>query len=121
MIEINNLIRYRWMDYKENPCELLYKKSENQNTIKENSKIVGLAILFLTTRPITPNIGSLLVSLNSGLIQVWSHHPAGGLLGDFTAIHTDKDYCLSLSSDPENNFLITGELQILEIYDNLLL
>ncbi|XP_053594099.1 WD repeat-containing protein on Y chromosome [Microplitis demolitor] len=99
---------YRWMDYKENPCELLYKKSENQNTIKENSKIVGLAILFLTTRPITPNIGSLLVSLNSGLIQVWSHHPAGGLLGDFTAIHTDKDYCLSLSSDPENNFLITG-------------
>lgn len=85
-------------------------KTDNFNIKKQFKKATALAVLFLTSRPMIPNVGSLLVSMNSGQIQGWSHHPAGGLLGTFSAIHNDKDCCLSLSTDPENNFLITGEV-----------
>lgn len=57
-----------------------------------------------------PNIGTLLVSLESGIIQVWSHHPAGRFLTGFSVIHTKRDSAISLATDPENNYLITGKI-----------
>lgn len=66
-------------------------------------------MIFLSARPIKPNIGTLLVSLDSGLIQVWSHHAGGGFLQAFSVIHAVGDCALSLTTDPENNFLVTGK------------
>ncbi|XP_029678080.1 WD repeat-containing protein on Y chromosome [Formica exsecta] len=66
------------------------------------------AIIFLTAREVKPNVGTLLVALDSGLVQVWTHHPAAGFLGAFTIIHATGDCATSLATDPENQFLITG-------------
>ncbi|KAG5338004.1 WDY protein, partial [Acromyrmex heyeri] len=66
------------------------------------------AIIFLAARETKPDVGTLLVALDSGLIQVWTHHPAAGFLGAFSAIHTVGDCATSLATDPENQFFITG-------------
>ncbi|KAL6441022.1 hypothetical protein ACFW04_003411 [Cataglyphis niger] len=66
------------------------------------------AIIFLSAREVKPNVGTLLVALDSGLVQVWTHHPAAGFLGAFTIIHTIRDCATSLATDPENQFLVTG-------------
>lgn len=66
------------------------------------------SIIFLASRELNPETGSLLVSLESGLIQVWTHHTAAGFLTAFSAIHTQGDYALSLATDEKNEFLITG-------------
>lgn len=54
------------------------------------------------------DVGTLLVALESGLIQVWTHHPGAGFLNAFSAIHKHEDFVTSLTTDPENEFLITG-------------
>ncbi|XP_024936747.1 WD repeat-containing protein on Y chromosome isoform X2 [Cephus cinctus] len=66
------------------------------------------AMIFLTARPMAPKSGSIMVSLESGLIQVWSHHASSGFLVAFSAIHTRGDYAISLATDPKNDYLITG-------------
>ncbi|XP_076227529.1 WD repeat-containing protein WDY [Nomia melanderi] len=66
------------------------------------------AMIFLNTRPSKPNIGTLFVSLDSGLIQVWSHHPGGGFLEAFSVIHSVGDCALSLATDSKDHFLVTG-------------
>ncbi|EGI70048.1 WD repeat-containing protein on Y chromosome [Acromyrmex echinatior] len=66
------------------------------------------AIIFLAAREMKPDVGTLLVALDSGLIQVWTHHPAAGFLGAFSVIHTVGDCATSLATDPENQFFITG-------------
>ncbi|XP_053977818.1 WD repeat-containing protein on Y chromosome isoform X1 [Hylaeus volcanicus] len=85
------------------------KASKHQESILNLIRTVAVrAMIFLSTRPTGPNIGTLLVSLDSGLIQVWSHHPAGGFLEAFSVIHSVGDCALSLTTDPENRFLVTG-------------
>lgn len=66
------------------------------------------AMLFLNTRPMAPNVGTLLVSLENGLIQVWSHHVSGGFITSFSAIHKGGDYVVSMCTDENNEFLFTG-------------
>ncbi|EFN73429.1 WD repeat-containing protein 49, partial [Camponotus floridanus] len=66
------------------------------------------AIIFLTAREVKPNVGTILVALDSGLVQVWTHHPAAGFLGAFTVTHAMDDCATSLTTDPENQFLVTG-------------
>lgn len=66
------------------------------------------AMIFLTSRQTAADVGSLLVSLDSGLIQVWTHHVAAGFLVAFSVIHTRGDCALSLATDPDNDYLITG-------------
>ncbi|KYN02701.1 WD repeat-containing protein on Y chromosome, partial [Cyphomyrmex costatus] len=66
------------------------------------------AIIFLAARETKPNVGTLLVALDSGLVQVWTHHPAAGFLGAFSVIHTVGDCATSLATDSENQFLVTG-------------
>ena len=70
---------------------------------------VGICdILFLNARKMAADVGTLLVSLESGLIQVWTHHPGAGFFIAFSVIHEYRDCAKSLATDPENEFLITG-------------
>ena len=32
-------------------------------------------MIFLNARTVRPDVGTLLVSLDSGYVQVWTHHP----------------------------------------------
>ncbi|XP_071645187.1 WD repeat-containing protein on Y chromosome [Temnothorax longispinosus] len=66
------------------------------------------AIIFLIAREAKPDVGTLLVALDSGLVQVWTHHPAAGFLAAFSVIHTVGDCATSLATDSENQFLVTG-------------
>jgi len=66
------------------------------------------AIIFLALREAKPDVGTLVVALDSGLVQVWTHHPGAGFLGAFSVIHIVGDCATSLATDPENQFLITG-------------
>ncbi|XP_043502264.1 WD repeat-containing protein on Y chromosome [Polistes fuscatus] len=82
--------------------------SHQESAINKTRSVTVSAIIYLNSRPINSNIGTLLISLESGIIQVWSHHPAGGFLTGFSVIHTRRDSAISLATDPENNYLITG-------------
>lgn len=83
--------------------------SEHQKSALSFTRTVGVyAIIFLNSRPVAPDVGSLLLSLENGMIQVWTHHPAAGFLISFSAVHTLGDYAMSLATDPENKYLITG-------------
>ena len=81
-------------------------------------------MIFLQTRPMQPDVGTLLVSLENGNIQVWSHHSAGGYIGCFFAIHVAGDYVVAMNTDPKNEYLFTGvyasdtnlEVKILHLY-----
>nr|CAD7403814.1 unnamed protein product [Timema poppensis] len=66
------------------------------------------AMVFLNTRPMMVNCGTLLVAVENGAVQVWSHHSGGGYLGEFFTIHTAGDYVVSLATDPDNEYLFTG-------------
>ncbi|XP_076748719.1 WD repeat-containing protein WDY [Xylocopa sonorina] len=83
--------------------------SKHQESALNITRIVAVrAMIFLSARPVGPNVGTLLVSLESGLIQAWTHHPAGGFLQAFSVIHTIGDCALALATDPQNYFLVTG-------------
>ncbi|XP_076665272.1 WD repeat-containing protein WDY isoform X2 [Andrena cerasifolii] len=83
--------------------------SKHQESALNIVRIVAVrAMIFLSARPVGPRVGTLLVSLDSGLIQVWTHHAAGGFLEAFSVIHTVGDCALSLATDRDNHFLVTG-------------
>ncbi|XP_050091715.1 WD repeat-containing protein on Y chromosome [Anopheles aquasalis] len=65
-------------------------------------------LMFLRSRPMHPAFGTLLGSLETGVIQVWSHHPDGGYRGQFNAIHMAGDRVIAMTSDASNRFLFTG-------------
>ncbi|CAH1973501.1 unnamed protein product [Acanthoscelides obtectus] len=65
-------------------------------------------MVFLTARKMDPRVGTLLVSLENGVVQVWSHHISGGFITSFSAIHKAGDYVLSMASDASNEFLFVG-------------
>lgn len=86
------------------------------------------AVLFLQTRPMTKehgeesyfksifenksdprlNLGSVFVSLETGVIQIYSHHHHGGYLDQFNAIHKTGDCVLSMATDRKNRYLFNG-------------
>lgn len=65
-------------------------------------------LLFLEARPMHPDYGTLLCSLDNGKVQIYSHHPNGKYLGAFNAIHMAGDRVLTMTTDPDNKFLFTG-------------
>ncbi|XP_017784579.1 PREDICTED: WD repeat-containing protein on Y chromosome [Nicrophorus vespilloides] len=76
--------------------------------------IRGLAVRcmqFLPSRPMHPKVGSLLVALENGDVQVWSHHISGSFIGAFQAVHGVGDYVLSMASDSNNEYLFTGSTE----------
>ncbi|KAG7203778.1 hypothetical protein KM043_013799 [Ampulex compressa] len=82
--------------------------TQQQSALSYTRIVAVRAMIFLTARVVGPNTGTLLVSLDSGLIQVWSHHPAGGFLEAFSVVHILGDAALALATDEKNDFLITG-------------
>jgi hypothetical protein len=58
----------------------------------------------------SPIVGTLLVSLENGEIQIWSHHPVGGYIGKFYANHVFNDYVVTMTTDSKNEYLFTGNL-----------
>ncbi|KAK0177738.1 hypothetical protein PV328_001756 [Microctonus aethiopoides] len=68
--------------------------NNNQSTFIFMQSVAVRAILFLCSRRTGSKIGTLIVSLNSGMIQMWSHHHDGGFIKAFSAIHIDGDCCL---------------------------
>lgn len=66
------------------------------------------AAIFLTTRPSLPNVANLFISIENGRILVFSDHISGGYVDSFNAIHMAGDCVVSLATDNENRYLITG-------------
>lgn len=66
------------------------------------------SMIFLNSRPMDPEVGTLLIALENGAIQVWSHHISGGFITSFSAIHKAGDYVICMATDVDNNYLITG-------------
>lgn len=93
--------------------------SKHQESAFNIIRIVGVyAMIFLNARPIAPDVGSLILSLENGMIQVWTHHPAAGFLTSFSAVHGLNDYAMSLATDPKNKYLITG-LTLIHLYNSI--
>ncbi|KAF5307990.1 hypothetical protein FQR65_LT06558 [Abscondita terminalis] len=71
----------------------------------------GLAVysmIFLSSRVMMPGVATLLVAVENGTVQVWSHHPGGSFITAFQVTHTARDYVTSMATDESNEFLFTG-------------
>ncbi|XP_055921416.1 WD repeat-containing protein on Y chromosome isoform X2 [Eupeodes corollae] len=77
-------------------------------TTKSTLKLSVQALLFLQSRPMSTVHGSLLVALDSGTIQVYSHHQGGGYMNEFNAVHKSGDCILAMETDKRNRYLFTG-------------
>lgn len=55
-----------------------------------------------------PEFGTLCLSLDHGLMQVYSHHNQGGFIDSFNASHLAGDCVVSCATDRENRYLFTG-------------
>lgn len=75
-------------------------------------QVKGVAIrviLFLSTRPMLPNVGTILVGVDNGSVQIWSHHISGGFITAFWVAHAAGDYVISMATDYRNEYLFVGE------------
>ncbi|XP_068151676.1 WD repeat-containing protein on Y chromosome [Drosophila tropicalis] len=84
---------------------------QGQEEIREygvNVPISVQAVLFLQKRPQTLHHGSVFISLDTGIIQVYSHHQRGGYMNEFLAVHKTGDCVLTMATDRKNRFLFTG-------------
>lgn len=52
--------------------------------------------------------GTLLVALENGIIQVFSHHQLGGFMESFNAVHMAGDRVVTMTTDSENKYLFVG-------------
>lgn len=66
------------------------------------------AVVFLKSRPVSPDVGTMIIALENGQVQMWSHHGNGGFLQAFLAIHMAGDHVKSMFSDEMNEYLFTG-------------
>ncbi|XP_045473600.1 WD repeat-containing protein on Y chromosome-like [Harmonia axyridis] len=71
-------------------------------------KLAVHCMLFLEFREPEPNVGTLLVSLENGSVQMWSHHTNGNFITSFQAVHKAGDYVISMCSSKDNEYLFTG-------------
>lgn len=79
----------------------------------------GLAIrcmIFLCSRPMLPNVGSLLIAVENGHIQVWTHHASGGFLTEFNSVHMAGDYAQTMCTDEKNEYLFVGNTRFCSIH-----
>jgi hypothetical protein len=51
---------------------------------------------------------AMFLSLESGQVQGWSDHPAGGFQGAFHGVHAAGDYVAALATDLANRFLFSA-------------
>ncbi|XP_061400442.1 WD repeat-containing protein on Y chromosome-like [Musca vetustissima] len=82
---------------------------EEQHSERSESLPMSVqAVLFLQTRPMNREHGSVFVSLETGVIQIYSHHHHGGYLDQFNAIHKTGDCVLAMATDRKNRYLFNG-------------
>ncbi|KAF5291198.1 hypothetical protein FQA39_LY14440 [Lamprigera yunnana] len=67
-------------------------------------------MIFLNSRPMEVGVATLLVAVENGTVQAWSHHPSGSFLTAFQAVHRPADYVVAMTTDEKNEFLFTGTL-----------
>ena len=94
------------------PRAISWPKSDNAETFEEfrrkNESSVD-KIIFLQTRPNNKHTAILLTCGAEGWVRAWSVHHQGGLLGQFNAAHKPHESVVAMTTDPENEFLITGD------------
>ncbi|XP_069035623.1 cilia- and flagella-associated protein 337 isoform X2 [Lepisosteus oculatus] len=66
-------------------------------------------VLFLRTRERSPNTAILLTSAADGYVYAWSISHQGGMLGKFKATHGSDTAVCSMSTDLEDQMLLTGD------------
>ncbi|CAH0554641.1 unnamed protein product [Brassicogethes aeneus] len=90
------------------------RKAAKMSMVPVPKELVSLRVLavhcmiFLNKREMDPEVGTLLVSLGNGTIQIWSHDTLGAFITSFSSIHKAGDYVLSMATDEDNEFLFTG-------------
>ncbi|CAH1401194.1 unnamed protein product [Nezara viridula] len=65
-------------------------------------------IYYLRKRPQSHKEGNIMVSLDTGVIQLWSAHPKGALVASFYAMHKVDDYIVRIETDINDDYLFTG-------------
>ena len=69
------------------------------------------ALLFLKKRQNEKGVASLLSAGTRGWVRAWSVHHDGGLVGQFNAAHEKGSVIVSMATDPDEKYLITGDSQ----------
>lgn len=77
------------------------------SAVRHNKTAVH-SMICLTTRPCSPDYGTVFVALENGIIQVFSNHYLGGYIACFNAIHMAGDCVTSMAVDKTDRYLITG-------------
>lgn len=98
------------------PSKSLNKSSAS--TIRDSdvgTSICNLALsvnclLSLPQRMISPVVGTIFAGLDNGKVQVWSHHAMGGYLSEYKAVHSGKDFVISMCTDQKNHYVYTGHM-----------
>ncbi|XP_002132489.2 WD repeat-containing protein on Y chromosome [Drosophila pseudoobscura] len=83
-------------------------KADDGRDYGQNVPISVQAVLFLQTRPQTIQHGSVFISLDTGYIQVYSHHSRGGYMSQFLSVHKTGDCVLTMCTDRKNRYIYTG-------------
>lgn len=81
------------------------------HTIITTDKESVEALLFLKKRQNEKGVASLLSAGTRGWVRAWSVHHDGGLVGQFNAAHEKGRVILSMATDPDEKYLITGDSQ----------
>ena len=66
-------------------------------------------LLFLQSRDNDEETATLLAACTDGNVQAWAVHHRGGLLGVFPGVHISGEMVTTMTTDPQDRFLITGD------------
>lgn len=88
-----------------------YSRDEYDSVCKRYESAVEKIIFLESREPNHKDTAILVTSGAEGWIRFWSMHHEGGLLGQFNAAHRLGESILSLTSDTNNYFLVTGDTQ----------
>ncbi|KAK5645470.1 hypothetical protein RI129_006770 [Pyrocoelia pectoralis] len=113
------LSRSSSMYTKKSNSEKSFQAAQNQKAHKLSTihipetyiPLRGLAthsMIFLSERTMMPGVATLMIALENGNIQVWSHHPGGNFITSFRAVHSGVDYVTAMATDAHNEYLFTG-------------
>ncbi|KAI8793728.1 WD repeat-containing protein on Y chromosome [Biomphalaria glabrata] len=99
-----------------------YKKKKKRMNMQGLSLVYESAVetlVFLETRrPIDPQTATLIAGGAECWIRFWSLHPKGGLLGQFTSTRRKLESIRCMTTDKNNEYLITGDtMGLLRIWD----
>ncbi|KAH9512896.1 hypothetical protein Btru_036948 [Bulinus truncatus] len=99
-----------------------YKKKKKRMNMQGLSLVYESAIECLVylenRRPIDPQTATLVAGGAECWLRFWSLHPKGGLLGQFTSTRRKLESIRCMTTDKNNEYLITGDtMGLLRIWD----